>query len=61
MIVLDRMKLSQAFPATAASYGLVLLLSWFVYHERITALQIVGSCIILAGIWLVSRDAREPE
>ena len=56
MIILDRMKLSQAFPGSAMSYVLVLALSALAYHEQIPSTALFGSCTILIGIWLVSHE-----
>lgn len=53
MIVLARWPLSAAFPLTSISYGLVIALGWFVLHEPIRPLEIVGSIIILAGFFLL--------
>ena len=58
MVVLNHMKLAQAFPATAMSYVLILGLSAFVFHEHITALGACGALIILFGVWLVIRGSK---
>jgi uncharacterized membrane protein len=60
MVVLDEMKLSQAFPASALSYVLVILLSGLAYHEPLGPMQFVGAGLILTGIWLISRDGARP-
>lgn len=56
MIVLNSLKLSQAFPGSALSYVFVILVSWLVYHEHASLMQIVGGALILAGIWLLGRS-----
>ena len=56
MIVLERIKLSQAFPGSALSYICVILVSWLVYHEPAGALQVGGGAMVLVGIWLLSHD-----
>jgi multidrug transporter EmrE-like cation transporter len=56
MIVLERIKLSQAFPGSALSYVFVILVSWVVYHEPASALQVLGGGMILIGIWLLGHS-----
>ena len=56
MIVLDSLKLSQAFPGSALSYVFIILVSWLVYHEQANVLQVVGGVLIFAGIWLLGRS-----
>ena len=55
MIVLEHLKLSQAFPGSALSYVFVILVAWWIYHERVSPLEFVGGALILAGIWLLGR------
>jgi drug/metabolite transporter (DMT)-like permease len=53
MQVLSELDLSKAFPLSALSYVLVLLSSWLYFREQITALQLIGSALILGGVWLI--------
>ena len=53
MQVLSELDLSKAFPLSALSYVLVLLSSWVYFREQITALQLIGSALILGGVWLI--------
>ena len=55
MIVLEHLKLSQAFPGSALSYVFVILVSWWIYHEHASVLEVIGGGLILAGIWLLGR------
>lgn len=55
MVVLSEMKLSAAFPLSALSYVLVILVSWRLLHEPIDALQIAGGALIMGGVWLIGR------
>lgn len=55
MVVLSEMKLSAAFPLSAASYVLVIVASWTLFHEPASPLQVVGGAFILAGIWTIGR------
>jgi multidrug transporter EmrE-like cation transporter len=61
MRVLAEMKLSAAFPLSAASYVLVIAASWFYFHEPGNVLQVMGSAAILAGVWLISRSPETGE
>lgn len=58
MMVLEKMKVSEAFPASALSYVLVMSLGWTIYHEDARATEVVGGLAILLGIWLIGRDRR---
>ncbi|MBA8881270.1 EamA family transporter [Phyllobacterium myrsinacearum] len=50
---LAQLDLSKAFPLTGISYVMILATSWLVFREDITALQIIGSTLILIGVWLI--------
>jgi drug/metabolite transporter (DMT)-like permease len=56
MIVLAELTLSAAFPMTALGYVLVIAMSWFVLHEPLSALQLVGGAAILTGVRLLGHD-----
>ena len=53
MQVLSELDLSKAFPLSALSYVLVLLSSWLYFREQIIVLQLIGSALILGGVWLI--------
>ncbi len=53
MQILSSHDLSKAFPLSAVSYLLILSASWFVFHEKILLPQIIGSALILCGVWLI--------
>jgi len=59
MYVLGRMQLSAAFPMTALSYVLVIAASRFLFGEPFTLLQVCGSALIMAGVFMLGRV--EPE
>ena len=62
MFVLSRMRLSAAFPLTALGYVLIIGVSWTVFDEPVTGLQIVGGAVIMAGVWLIGRgDPQAPD
>jgi multidrug transporter EmrE-like cation transporter len=53
MVVLSDLSLSAAFPMTALGYVLVMALGWTVFHEPVTAVELIGGSAILAGVWLL--------
>lgn len=53
MRILSDQDLSKAFPLTAISYVMILCISWFGFHESILPLQLIGSALILAGVWCI--------
>ncbi len=54
MKVLAELDLSRAFPLTGVSYVLIIATGWFVFGERVVALQMIGSGFILTGVWLIA-------
>jgi drug/metabolite transporter (DMT)-like permease len=59
MQVLAELDLSKAFPLSAISYVLVLTSSWLFFHEEITTLRLLGSALILGGVWLIGTASSE--
>ena len=57
--VLSIYNLSKAFPLSAISYITILCTGWFVFNEEILYLQLVGSILILAGVWLIATASTE--
>lgn len=57
--VLAQTDLSKAFPLSAVSYVFVLASAWLLYSERVSALQLGGSALIIAGAWCVSTAPEE--
>lgn len=53
MYVLRDMKLSAAFPMSAISYVIVMVISWLVFREPASTAQILGSLLIMAGVFLI--------
>lgn len=51
--VLSRVPLSTAYPMLAVTYAIVPLLSLVFFGERIQQSQIIGICMILAGVTLI--------
>ncbi|MDW5317109.1 EamA family transporter [Rhizobium sp. PL01] len=54
MRILSELNLSKAFPLSAISYVLVIASGWLVFGEPVVALQVIGSILILAGVWLIA-------
>ncbi|PST18275.1 transporter [Rhizobium sp. JAB6] len=61
MNVLAELDLSRAFPLSGISYVLIIATGWFVFGERVVALQVVGSGLILLGVWLIAGANAVPE
>ena len=59
--VLSKHNLSKVFPLSATCYVLVVATSWFVFHEPILPLQLVGSTLILAGVWMIGTAGTQKE
>ena len=59
MNVLAELELSRAFPLTGISYVLIIATGWFVFGERVVALQLIGSGLILTGVWLIAGASVE--
>ncbi|WP_184328035.1 EamA family transporter [Rhizobium sp. BK529] len=54
MTVLAELDLSKAFPLSGVSYVLIIATGWLAFGEPVIGLQIVGSGLILAGVWLIA-------
>lgn len=58
LLTLSRVPLSTAYPAVSLSYVLIIGFSYFVLHERPSALVWVGVVFIMMGISLVGLGQR---
>lgn len=54
LMVIQRMKLSIAYPFMSLSYVIVFLLSYFVFKENINFYQIIGLFFIILGVIFLS-------
>ncbi|WP_082453699.1 EamA family transporter [Rhizobium sp. Leaf262] len=54
MNILSELDLSKAFPLSAVSYVLVIASGWLIFGEPIVTLQVIGSILILTGVWLIA-------
>jgi drug/metabolite transporter (DMT)-like permease len=59
--VLTNVPLSKAFPITAVAYIAIELMSWMLFKEPLMPLQIIGSTLILAGVWFVSSASDDDQ
>jgi multidrug transporter EmrE-like cation transporter len=55
-IALKTLKISLAYPLMVSlGYLVILAFGWFLFGERLSAIQYVGIGLILAGVWFVAR------
>jgi drug/metabolite transporter (DMT)-like permease len=57
LTILRRSTLSAAFATSAIVFVAVMCSSWLVFGERVGMLQLVGSSIILIGIFMIGTDS----
>lgn len=54
--VLTKLNLSIAYPImTSVGYVIVIIASWLFLKETITAIQVAGFFLIIAGVWMVAH------
>jgi drug/metabolite transporter (DMT)-like permease len=56
LTALSRVDLSYAYPFASLSYVVMLAASWRLFGEDITALRVLGSLVIMLGVFLISRS-----
>jgi drug/metabolite transporter (DMT)-like permease len=56
LTALSRVDLSYAYPFASLSYVVMLAASWRLFGEDISALRILGSLVIMLGVFLISRS-----
>ena len=56
LAALSRVDLSYAYPFASLSYVVMLLASWFLFHENITPLRLIGTLVVALGVILISRS-----
>ncbi|UHS58677.1 EamA family transporter [Agrobacterium vaccinii] len=54
MNILSELDLSKAFPLSAVSYVMVIASGWLIFGEPVMRLQVIGSILILTGVWLIA-------
>ena len=55
LIVLTRNELSYAYPMLSMGYVLVVFLSRMLFHEAVTGTRILGTLVVVFGVYLISR------
>lgn len=53
LLALSRLDVSYLYPFASLSYIGVMLGSYFLFHERITLLRIVGIAVIITGVVII--------
>lgn len=56
LVALSRVDLSYAYPFVSLSYVLMLLASWLLLHENLSTIRLLGTFVIVMGVFLVSRS-----
>ena len=57
LVVLSRVELSYAYPMISLGYVAVVLLSYLVLHEPLSAAKLVGVGVICIGVLILSRHS----
>lgn len=55
--VLSKVPLSTAYPMLAVTYAIIPLLSMVFFGERIQQTQVIGICLVLAGVAMIGKSA----
>jgi drug/metabolite transporter (DMT)-like permease len=55
LAALSRVDLSFAYPFASLSYIIMLLASWQLFNENISAMRLMGTIVIGLGVFLISR------
>jgi len=61
LVILNRVKLSVAYPMISMSYVFVVLLSALVFRERITPVMVLGLFLICGGVTLIGLGLSAPK
>jgi drug/metabolite transporter (DMT)-like permease len=56
LVTLSRVDLSYAYPFASLSYVVMLAASWLLFSENITSLRLLGTLVVCAGVFLISRS-----
>ena len=58
--ILSRVPLSQAYPWVALGTGIVPLLAWLVFNERVGSAYWIGIVLVMAGVFLTQYASEGP-
>lgn len=53
LVVLSRAEVSYAYPLIGTGYILTAILGWILFKENLTALRLLGTILISAGVYLI--------
>jgi len=56
LVALSRVDLSFAYPFASLSYVVMLAASYFLFHEDINSMRLLGTGVICLGVILISRS-----
>jgi multidrug transporter EmrE-like cation transporter len=56
LVALSRVDLSFAYAFAGLSYVAMLAASWFLFHENITPMRLLGTLVVGLGVFLISRS-----
>ena len=56
LMVLSRVEVSVAYPMASLGYITSAIAAYFLYHEQLTVMKIIGIGVILLGVFLVARQ-----
>lgn len=56
LVTLSRADLSYAYPFASLQYPVMLVASWWLFDEHITAWRLLGTLVIGLGVFLISRS-----
>lgn len=58
MMAMTRFEISYAFPFVSLNYVLILVLSVLLFNETITISKLIGSALVMAGIFVIAMGSR---
>jgi multidrug transporter EmrE-like cation transporter len=56
LIILSRVELSFAYPMVSAGYIIIIVFSYFILHENISLLRLIGVIMVCMGILFIARS-----
>lgn len=54
LLAISRLEISYAYPFASLSYVGIVILSYLIFKEKITAMRVLGIAIIIAGVIITS-------
>lgn len=56
LLVLAQTDVSLAYPFVGIGFILTMLLGWLILHEPLGTARVIGTLLVVAGVWLVSSS-----